>query len=101
MSEILNNAVQPSKKDKNLKLILGLLFDGIGMLSYFVPVFAEITDVIWAPISGILLVTMYRGSIGKLAGLFGFIEELVPLIDIIPTFTLTWFYTYVIKGVKE
>mgnify|MGYP006361853147 CR=1 FL=1 len=100
MTEIVNNPVQPVKSDKTSKLILSLLFDGIGMLSYIVPVFAEVTDLVWAPISGILLMTMYKGTIGKLAGVFGFIEELVPFIDFIPTFTITWFYTYVIKGGK-
>ena len=100
MTEIVNNLVQPVKSDKTSKLILSLLFDGIGMLSYIVPVFAEVTDLVWAPISGILLITMYKGTIGKLAGVFGFIEELVPFIDFIPTFTITWFYTYVIKGGK-
>mgnify|MGYP001377316886 FL=1 len=100
MTEIVNNPVQPVKSDKASKLILSLLFDGIGMLSYLVPVFAEVTDLVWAPISGILLITMYKGTIGKLAGVFGFIEELVPFIDFIPTFTITWFYTYVIKGGK-
>ena len=100
MTEIVKNPVQPLKSDKASKLILSLLFDGIGMLSYLVPVFAEVTDLVWAPISGILLITMYKGTIGKLAGVFGFIEELVPFIDFIPTFTITWFYTYVIKGGK-
>jgi len=100
MTEVVNNPFQPVKSDKISKLILSLLFDGIGMLSYIVPVFAEVTDLVWAPISGILLITMYKGTIGKLAGVFGFIEELVPFIDFIPTFTLTWFYTYVIKGGK-
>ncbi len=101
MSEIVNNTIQPPKSDKTSKLLLSLLFDGIGMLSYIVPVFAEVTDFIWAPISGILLVIMFKGTAGKLAGIFGFIEELVPFIDFIPTFTITWFYTYIIKGGKE
>ena len=100
IEKAINNPVQPEKSDKTSKLILSLLFDGIGMLSYIVPVFAEVTDLVWAPISGILLITMYRGTIGKLAGVFGFIEELVPFIDFVPTFTITWFYTYVIKGGK-
>lgn len=85
-----------NKSDKKTKLILSLIFDGIGMLSYIVPVFAESLDVIWAPISGLLLVIMYKGSVGKIAGLFGIVEELIPLTDIIPTFTITWFYTYII-----
>jgi hypothetical protein len=86
-----------NKSDKKTKLILSLIFDGIGMLSYFVPIFAESLDVIWAPISGLLLVIMYKGSVGKIAGLFGTVEELIPLTDIIPTFTITWFYTYIIR----
>ena len=96
----INSSLPPAKNDKMSKLMLCLLFDGIGMLSYVVPVFAEVTDLVWAPISGILLITMYRGTIGKLAGVFGFIEELVPFIDFLPTFTITWFYAYVIKGGK-
>ena len=84
IEKAINNPAQPVKSDKTSKLILSLLFDGIGMLSYIVPVFAEVTDLVWAP----------------LAGVFGFIEELVPFIDFVPTFTITWFYTYVIKGGK-
>ncbi|CAM3928178.1 hypothetical protein FLCU109888_09410 [Flavobacterium cucumis] len=101
MTTVVNNIAEPVKNDKNSKLILSLLFDGIGMLSYLVPVFGEAIDFIWAPISGILLIVMFKGAVGKLAGVFGFIEELVPFIDFIPTFTITWFYTYVIKGGKE
>jgi len=90
----------PAKNNKGTMLVLSLLFDFIGMLSYFVPVFAEVTDLFWAPISGILLVVMFKGTAGKLAGVFGFIEELLPFVDVIPTFTITWFYTYVIRGGK-
>ena len=100
IEDVVNNSVQPAKSDKTSKLILSLLFDGIGMLSYIVPVFAEVTDLVWAPISAILLMVMFKGSAGKLAGVFGFIEELLPFVDVIPTFTITWFYTYVIKGGK-
>jgi hypothetical protein len=100
VEEIVDNPVPPVKNDKTSKLILCLLFDAIGMLSYLVPVFGEAIDVVWAPISGLLLVTMFKGTAGKLAGIFGFIEELIPFVDIIPTFTITWFYTYIIKGGK-
>lgn len=85
------------KSDKKTKLILSLIFDGIGMLSYVAPIFGEITDTFWAPISGLLLVLMYKGTAGKIAGLFGTIEELIPFTDVIPTFTITWFYTYIIR----
>ena len=85
------------KSHKMAKLVVGILFDLIGMISYGVPILAEVLDVVWAPLSGLLLAYMYKGNVGKTAGLFGFFEEMLPGTDIIPTFTLTWFYTYVIK----
>lgn len=83
--------------NKYTKLFLGLLFDAVGMLSFAVPGVGEFSDVIWAPVSGWLMTRMYKGRIGKTAGVITFIEELVPGMDIIPTFTITWLYTYVFK----
>ena len=82
-----------SKKYKTTKLLLGIIFDLIGMCPSIFPPLAFI----WAPLSGILLAVMYKGKIGKIAGVFDFLEELLPVIDFIPTFTLTWFYVYIIK----
>jgi hypothetical protein len=90
-----------TKNNKGTVLVLSLFFDGIGMLSYVIPVFAEVTDLFWAPISALLLLIMFKGTAGKLASIFGLIEELLPFVDVIPTFTITWFYTYVIKGGKD
>ena len=89
-------------KNKKYKLLLlGLLFDGIGMLSLLMPGIGEFTDLIWAPIAGWLMTRMYKGNPGKIAGLIAFIEEIVPGLDIIPSFTLMWLYTYVFKGVNS
>lgn len=85
------------KSNKMAKLVLGIIFDLIGMLSYAIPFVAEITDIIWAPISGLILARMYKGNVGRIAGTIDFIEELLPETDIIPTFTLTWIYVYIIK----
>ncbi|WP_136666473.1 hypothetical protein [Flavobacterium sp. H122] len=74
------------------KLIVGLLFDVIGMMSYGIPVIAEITDIVWAPIAGFAMTMMYKGTVGKVAGVIAIIEELVPGLDFIPSFTLTWLY---------
>ncbi len=83
--------------NKNRDLILGLLFDGIGMLSFSVPFLGDFSDVVWAPIAGFLMTWMYKGKIGKIAGIFTFLEEIIPFTDVIPSFTLTWIYTYWIK----
>ncbi len=87
--------------NKITTLFLGLLFDGIGMLSYFFPGIGEATDALWAPISAWLMTKMYKGKEGKIAAVIAFIEEAVPVIDVIPTFTLMWIYTYVIAPKKE
>jgi hypothetical protein len=76
---------------------LSLIFDGIGMLSYLVPFLGTLSDVIWAPIAGLILMRMYKGTVGTVGGFLVFVEELMPGIDFIPTFTITWIYTYLIK----
>nr|WP_299067810.1 hypothetical protein [uncultured Allomuricauda sp.] len=91
-------------KEKDLKyrnLFLGLLFDGIGMLSFAIPGIGEFSDVIWAPLAGWLMTRMYKGKIGQAAGVVTFVEELVPGLDIIPTFTIMWIYTYLISKDKN
>ena len=95
--ELQVETVPQVKSYKYAKLILGIFFDLIGMMSYIVPIVAEITDVAWAPISGFILSKMYKGNIGKIAGTIDFLEELLPETDIIPTFTLTWIYVFVIR----
>ncbi|ESU25121.1 hypothetical protein FEDK69T_00880 [Flavobacterium enshiense DK69] len=89
--------VKTEKSSRNRNLILGIIFDLVGYASYGVPFLAEITDVVWAPIAGFVLSRMYKGTVGRVGGLLEFLEELIPGTDFIPTFTLTWIYTYLIK----
>jgi len=84
-------------EERYKKLILGIVFDAIGMISFSIPFLGEFSDVVWAPVSGFLITRMYKGSLGKVAGIVSFIEELFPFTDVIPTFTLTWIYCYLIK----
>jgi hypothetical protein len=86
--------------DKNRNLILGILFDAIGMLSFTIPFLGEFSDVVWAPIAGFLMTQMYKGTVGKVGGIFAFLEEIIPFTDFIPSFTLTWIYNYWIKKEK-
>lgn len=90
------------EKDKKIKnLLLGLLFDAVGMLSFVVPLIGDFSDIIWAPLSAWLMTRMYKGKIGQAAGVVSFVEEIIPGLDVIPTFTIMWFYTYVLKGSKK
>jgi hypothetical protein len=89
------------KKKKYKQLLIGLLFDGIGMLSFMIPGIGEFADLIWAPLAGWLMTRMYKGNPGKIAGFIAFVEEIIPGLDIIPSFTLMWLYTYVFKREKK
>ncbi len=82
-------------QSKKSKLIAGIVFDIIGMLTPF------ILDLAWAPISSYLMNKMYKDDMGKKASIFVAVEELIPGLDFIPTFTIMWFYTYVIKSKQE
>jgi len=76
-------------------LLLSIIFDTIGYLSFIIPGFGEITDVVWAPLSGYLMLQMYQGNVGKVGGAISFIEEALPIVDVIPTFTIVWIYTFI------
>jgi hypothetical protein len=82
-------------KDKPgiFKLIISLAVDATGMITYLIPGIGETADAIWAPISGIIIGMMYGG----IPGIIGFIEELGPGTDIIPTATITWIYKKIKK----
>jgi len=91
-------------KNKNInftKLIFSLLFDAMGMLSFAIPGVGEFSDVVWAPVSYWLMTKMYQGSLGKTSGIFSFIEEAIPGLDFIPTFTITWFYEQFVMKKKQ
>jgi len=71
------------------------------MMSFVIPFIGSFSDIIWAPLAAWLMTRMYKGKAGQAAGFITFVEELMPGFDIIPTFTIMWFYTYVYKGAKQ
>jgi|TARA_B110000014_G_C20118384_1_gene591549 hypothetical protein len=87
--------------NKYIKLVLSILLDIIGMVSFSLPLVGEFSDVIWAPLSAFIMTSIYKGITGKIAGVVNLFEELMPGLDFIPTFTLTWFYNYVIINRKN
>ena len=86
-----------TKNTKIKKLILGILFDAFGYASFLVPAI----DFIWAPLSAYLMTRMYKGKKGRIAAGISFVEEAMPFLDVVPTFTLMWLYTYVFDKKKE
>lgn len=86
--------------NKYLKLLLSIVFDAMGYVSFIIPVVGEFSDIVWAPLSGYLMTKLYKGKVGRIAGIVTFIEEALPFADVVPTFTIMWFYTHVIKSEK-
>ncbi len=85
-------------ENKYKKLGIGIGLDAIGYLSFVFP----LIDIVWAPLSAYLMTKMYKGRKGKIAAAITFVEEAMPFLDIIPTFTIMWLYTYVLdKNKKE
>jgi hypothetical protein len=72
------------------KLVFSIVLDLFG----FIPI--PLISMLWAPFAGYIMTKMYKGRKGKIAGIISFIEELLP-IDVIPTFTIMWIYTYIIN----
>jgi hypothetical protein len=68
-----------------------ILMDLIGYASYAIPVVGELTDIVWAPVSGLIFFLVFRGWKGAIGGVFDMVEELLPGTDFIPTFTIMWF----------
>jgi hypothetical protein len=70
-----------------LKLALCIAIDVFGSLSEVVPIFGSLTDVVWAPIAGYALRSLYGSNV-----LFAleFTEEILPFTDILPLATVCW-----------
>jgi hypothetical protein len=79
----MENQIDVVKTDANKTkhLVAGIIMDVIGYLSYSVPFLAEISDLVWAPISGLVFFWMYKGKMGAVGGVFSFLEELLPGTD--------------------
>lgn len=69
----------------NLKTCI--ILDVIGCFSYLVPPFGPI----WAFMSGIIFYFMFGKKFGVFGGIFSFLEELIPGVDVIPTFSIAWY----------
>lgn len=70
---------------------LCVLLDLVGMISYLFPIVGESFDVVWAPVSAFLFYKLFGGKVGLIGGVLNFLEEVTPLTDVIPSFTIAWF----------
>jgi len=71
-----------------------ILMDILGYATYAIPVFGELADIVWAPVSAMIFYKAFGGWKGTFGGIFNLVEEILPGTDFIPTFTITWAWKY-------
>ena len=86
-----------NKQQTSTSLIFCVLMDILGYATYAVPVLGEFGDIIWAPISALIFYRTFGGWKGAFGGLFNFVEEIMPGLDFIPSFTIMWFMQHLKK----
>jgi len=80
---------------KGVQLLLAFFFDGVGMLSYFIPGLGELFDIIYGPVQGAIIYTMIGAERGRMFFIvLGIGEEMLPFTDFIPSCTLAWLWKY-------
>ncbi len=85
---------------KSPSLLFCLAMDAVGMLTFAIPGLGEFGDLLWAPLSAIIFYMSFGGKKGALGAVFSFMEEILPFLDFIPTFTIGWLY-FRFVGSKE
>jgi hypothetical protein len=75
---------------KYKKLVKCVLLDAVGMASAVIPVVGPVLDLIWAPVAASISYKMFGEKKGKYTSLITFVEELLPVTDVMPTFTIFW-----------
>lgn len=84
----------PAAEQKLPSLAACVLMDLLGYASFALPFVGEVFDIVWAPISALIFMRMFGGAKGVFGGIFNFIEEILPGLDFIPTFTIAWLLRY-------
>jgi len=88
--KILSSSSSLPQKATTPSLLFCIVMDLIGYASFAIPLFGEVLDLAWAPISAMIFYRTFGGWKGAFGGMFNFVEEILPGLDFIPTFTITW-----------
>jgi hypothetical protein len=78
-----------------------IVMDILGYATYAIPFIGELGDLVWAPISAMIFYKMFGGWKGAFGSVFNFVEEILPGLDFIPTFTIMWFWQNRINAKKK
>lgn len=78
------------------QLMLSILLDAMGMLTYLVPFLGEFGDIVYAPIQTLYVASMAGWErLGWAFVVLSFVEEILPFTDFVPSCTIAWIWKYV------
>ena len=86
-------SVNAESVEKLPSLVFCIVMDLLGMATYALSLFGEWGDLVWAPISAFIFYRTFGGMTGAIGSMVNLAEALVPFLDIMPTFTIGYFYT--------
>jgi hypothetical protein len=98
--KFLKSSSATPQKSKTPSLVFCIIMDLIGYATFSLPLIGEALDLVWAPISAMIFFRTFGGWKGAFGGMFNFIEEILPFMDFIPTFTITWGLQQLFAGKK-
>lgn len=88
----MNNSNEVQTTPSNPSLMFCVLMDAVGLFSYFIPMWGETIDVLWAPVSAYIFYRSFGGKTGAIGSFINLAEEVLPFTDFIPTFCLGYLY---------
>ncbi len=88
----MNKNIIRLQQEKKPALFFCLIMDAIGCATYLFPIWGEWGDLLWAPVSAYVFYRTFSGKVGKVGSFINLIEEALPFLDFIPTFTLGYLY---------
>ncbi|NOU39065.1 MAG: hypothetical protein HOO89_10150 [Ferruginibacter sp.] len=83
MKQELNSTKTPS-------FIFCMAMDLVGFVSFSIPGIGEFSDIIWAPLSAFIFLKIFGGKLGQIGAVLNFVEEILPFVDVIPSFSIAW-----------
>ena len=87
-------------RPKIKKLLKCVVLDVVGMTVSLIPVIGNLSDVVWAPIAAAISYKMFGDKKGKYASVITFVEEILPVTDFVPSFTI-FFVLFDVIGIGK
>jgi hypothetical protein len=81
--------------DPYAQLVICIIIDVIGIFTAIFPVAGWAFNIVYAPIEALFIYSMLSNDhYVRLMGVFGLIEQIIPIVGLIPGCSIAWLYKY-------